>query len=375
LLATACASFGPSFRFQPTTPRFAATEEIIPTVRFGDAFLVPVMIEDRGPFQFLLDTGSGATVVGLGLAETFSDRVVMASGTITGATGETLEAEKVLRGLDLRAGPVTFSGVDAIVLDLSGPAAAIGRNVDGILGYPMFVELVLTVDWTRSEVRVSRQPLPDVDGLEILALQHGYRPMVQATLSGRDEVVLVDSGSSGSISFPWTPDAGELAAGPISWFGAVTVTGREASSVMARLSGDLVLGGARVPRPVARISPGTSSLGTRILRDFEVTFDPSRGRVRFRPAAGGPSTGASLRGIGAAMVADERRWRVVQVLPGSPAEAAGLKEGDIVLTIDGHVPGEVDWYSLFEARSTVNLMLPQEDGGQRSVNLPVITYL
>lgn len=48
----------------------------------------------------------------------------------------------------------------------------------------------------------------------------------------------------------------------------------------------------------------------------------------------GVRTRGSFGGIGAEIVATDRRILVVRVLPGSPAEAAGLRNNDVILTID-----------------------------------------
>ncbi|MEX1362321.1 MAG: MXAN_5808 family serine peptidase [Nannocystaceae bacterium] len=49
----------------------------------------------------------------------------------------------------------------------------------------------------------------------------------------------------------------------------------------------------------------------------------------------GVRTRGHFGGIGAQIRAEDRRILIVRVLPGMPAEAAGMKAGDVVLTIDG----------------------------------------
>lgn len=372
-LAAGCGAAAKEFRHQPDPPRFAGYEESLPTVRFGDAFFVQVTVNDRGPFLFLLDTGSNATVVSPELARVFRQHSAEATGGVTGATGDRMEVEEVLHDLTLRAGPVEFPSVDAVVVDLSGPASAIGHPMDGILGFPLFVELTLTIDWPGGDVRVSRQPLPAPDDGTIVVMEGGYRPMVRGSAGGGTHLFLIDSGSNAAMNIPALPPRDALAADPIRWFAPMTITGRGAESSCCRLAGDLRIGGIVVPRPLARVSAGTPSVGTRILRRFEVTFDPLRGRVRFL-ARGAPPDGGVLRSIGAALVVEGDRWRVIEVLGGSPAAAAGIREGDRVLTMDGKRPGEVELPHLYEERGSVEVVLA-DGGSRRAVTVAVREYL
>ncbi|MCA9718194.1 MAG: PDZ domain-containing protein [Myxococcales bacterium] len=70
----------------------------------------------------------------------------------------------------------------------------------------------------------------------------------------------------------------------------------------------------------------------------------------------GVKTRGQFGGVGLEIVADARRIRVVGVLPGGPAEKAGLKPGDLLLAIDG--------------QSTVNMKAPD---AQQMLRGPVDT--
>jgi S1-C subfamily serine protease len=57
--------------------------------------------------------------------------------------------------------------------------------------------------------------------------------------------------------------------------------------------------------------------------------------MRFEGPLDAPLAFGSKYGLGAAFDPKERGWPVVAVFPGSGAEAAGLKVGDILLARDG----------------------------------------
>lgn len=140
------------------TPPFAAAQiadaipvagEIDTLQAWLDAYGRPtaqVMLNGRGPFSFLVDTGSNTTVVAsrvavaLGLA--FTGRV-----NVNGTTGS---AEFPVVTLDtLSAGIIAVDGLQAAVLENSAAS-----DEDGILGGDVFAGRRLTFDISRGAVRV-----------------------------------------------------------------------------------------------------------------------------------------------------------------------------------------------------------------------------
>ena len=76
-----------------------------------------------------------------------------------------------------------------------------------------------------------------------------------------------------------------------------------------------------------------ANIGSAVLRDYAVTFDQKNARVRFLPIARPVREPLGIQ-IGA-RAAGKGPLDVVAVTPRSLAERAGVKGGDVVLTING----------------------------------------
>ena len=132
----------------------------VPAEIVGHAMYVNVMINDHGPFRFLLDTGCSFNLVSPGVAEAVGavagdqddDYVAARNGL-----GDTTEVEPVaLESIDL--GGVRFEDVPAAVSDSFAKLSAIeGRRIDGALGFPLFADLFLGLDFPNQRVLLGRQ--------------------------------------------------------------------------------------------------------------------------------------------------------------------------------------------------------------------------
>ena len=147
--------------------------------------VVNVWIGTRGPYRFALDTNvKCALIVDKSLAK---DLGLPHRGTekILNPATRTMSPYEVV-GVD-RAflGSAQFNGLNAIVDDIRGPF-----QVDGIVGFGMFANVLATLDLGNAELRVSRGALPRngasvqrlkiFDGVPGVLLQAGGRYLFAA---------------------------------------------------------------------------------------------------------------------------------------------------------------------------------------------------
>ena len=329
-------------RATPVRAALPSAGAVLPIRWWCDYPLATVVIEGRGPFTFLLDTGASMCVVDLGLAEAFPERRVAQRIRVIGARGESVAAEGYVRLDDVRVGELVLEGVDALVLDLDAVAAALRTPIDGVLGFGTFVGLLLELDYPAREVRVEHGRLPEADGRAILELLPGLVPRIALEIGPGSQPVILDSGSGGGLDLDRYPREVELLSPPAAELGAFTAGGLGPLREVARLDIELLLGDEHVLRPVVCLTPGKARLGSELLRHFRWTFDGLGGRVKIERDAAGPVEVGPVRTSGLALGEREGKLVVWAVLPGSPAELAGVRTGDRVVALGGRPAAAFD---------------------------------
>lgn len=270
--------------------------------------VVQVMVNDQGPYPFLLDTGvSCAMAVYADLAREL--RLPRAAGTVRvhAADGGTLRLPAVRVGR-LRLGEAEFAEVPAVVIP------AVKPEVRGFLGMGLFERGLLTLDFPggRAEFRPGRLGGADVGRSDTLeAPFDGGVPTVPVSVplkdGGRRTVrVILDSGSNGGLDLPETlaPDLATYAE-PVGQTVYSTLVGERVKPDV-RVRGVLRLGKAGATDPVVSLVPGDGAIGTDALSAFRVTIDRRGRKVRLvlvgplvpgpdsRPVAGlGTGTGGA----------------------------------------------------------------------------------
>lgn len=312
--------------------------------------VVSVFLNGRGPFRMFLDTGAGTTVLDqslekeLGLVKLGETRL-----------GDPADPQAILADVvsidSLRIGGAAFTGVRAACFDRSSirPGADMPR---GVLGFPVFHELLETIDFPAATLRLARGHLGEPDGRSVVR----YRatdgiPMIPVDVGGVIMDAHLDTGSPGFLSIPEKDSSRVRFAEPLREVGR----GRTVNSVVtfrgATLDGDVRVGGATFERPLVLLNDKLpdANLGSRALADCVVTLDPSNERlsivrtrgaaaapagVRTRTVTSGPAPGGKTAGVALSPQSDGRLI-VVDILPGSAASKADIRPGDEVLKLDG----------------------------------------
>lgn len=293
----------------------AALEGVLPTQACGNYFLAEVVLDGQGPFLLLLDTGYPRT-------------------QLSPRTAQELSASRRLGSIQV--GPLQVEGsIPFGVQNLDAIGWALGRPIDGILGYTVFGELVQTYDFPAGEVRVSEAHLPE--GLPgVMAMSTGDRPWLDASIGGNRVRLVLDTGYSGAVALA-EMESHELAVPPRP-VGARVRTDGVSLRHGARLAHSLELGPMVLHEPLVVDATGRSLLGQQAMHQLVVSLDRARGRVRFSfPDGTPPGTlpAEPLRGTGMGLAPRGDHHEVLAVFPGTSADAAGLLEGDAILAMDG----------------------------------------
>jgi predicted aspartyl protease len=159
--------------------------------------LVKVMVNDEGPFTFLIDTGAGATLVATSLAERLG---LEATGTNEIGDPTDPEAVKVNRFelTTLTLGDVRFETVGVTELP-----DEIGHGMfDGVIGLGLVRDFTFTLDYTENELRLSEDGLTDGDGSIEYRLGDDNLVLLDVALGDAQIECHLDTGSMAPLMVP-----------------------------------------------------------------------------------------------------------------------------------------------------------------------------
>jgi len=294
----------------------------LPTESCGDYFLVQMKMggKDKHPLSMLLDTGAANTVIDVESLERVS--------------GKRLKSGKWAKIELLTAGAVKFKGVRAQVRQIDHLQLALGAPLDGILGFNAFKDVLLTMDYANALVSIAPGKLERPDGKRIFRTVHERsRPFIEMVFDGQEIPILLDSGSSGGLSVE-THRSFNWKVAPVSAASALKIN-RIQRERWARMASDVNFGPVMLKEPTLDLASGTELVGTEVMRYFRFVYDQKRRRVRIDPIGDEPVPFESRSAPGWAITVKEQGFKVVEVYEGLGASRAGVREGDLIVKIDG----------------------------------------
>jgi hypothetical protein len=247
--------------------------------------LMPVIetkINGQGPFFFAIDTGGGmqadidpSVVTQLNLKPT--------GKVIIGDPSRQNDREMELTSIaSLTFGGAEFRNVTALIrpqrITKDYP------EVDGFLGFALFSEYLLTLDYPAMQVRLARGALPAANGSDILPFEIENRiPVIQLGVGKLHMKAHIDSGNfvAGFILPEEVVEQLTLLSPPVTVGHARSVT-NQIEIKQARIRDTIRLGSFQYPEAtVAFPAPSETNVGFKVLREFAITFDQKNKRMKF----------------------------------------------------------------------------------------------
>jgi predicted aspartyl protease len=232
-------------------------------------------VNGRGPYRFLIDTGTGTQAL-------ISPELVHELGIptvgharLTDPTGQGEQRSDVVWVESLKIAGVEFEEVQAVEHRLFREE----QNCQGVLGFPLFEDYLLTLDYPGRKMVLTSGTLPEhVAGFTMpFRIQNGV-PVAQVQLGGLSVDAQIDSGGSG-LSLPDAiADQTKFETTPVEYGTAESLATRF-SLRAGRLQTDVRFGGYVFKKAFVEINSAFPlvNVGSTPLRNFAITFDQAEG--------------------------------------------------------------------------------------------------
>jgi predicted aspartyl protease len=244
---------------------------------------VEVMVNGQGPFLFAIDTGAQGTLrVDSSLVEKLA---LKKSGEARASDGSGQNARTLdTVGVDsVKVGGFEFTGLTALTRNYNTSPNV--PHIDGILGFGLFSDYLLTLDYPGKRVRIEKGELPASNGKDILPFDDSRGiATVDLDVGGQKIKAHIDSGNMmGGFMLPTElVEKSPLLGDPVVVGRAKTVTS-DIEIKQVRLKDTIRLGSFEFPEPtVVFPSLSEANIGGRILSEFALTFDQKHKRVKLK---------------------------------------------------------------------------------------------
>jgi hypothetical protein len=345
---------------------------------------VNVMINGHGPFHMILDTGASLAV----RPEAAQKAGLTAGGASeSGGVGEKSVEAQNSHVRELTFGPVHLSNLDCDIISTADSPYVFGKiPVDGFFGAEVFEKYVVRHDYQKRELTFydPQTYVYSGTGESVLFERQGNIPVISASFDGIDGHFGVDTGARSALILygPFVADHHIVEKyqpkfqGVSGWG-----LGGPVRSYMVR-SQSLKIGQFELHGLIARLSLNRSGatatnsksglIGPDVLKQFTFICDYARHRLIFEKKSDFDHRDSYDRaGIWLAQKGDA--FEIFDLIPGGPADQAGLKAGDRVLAVDGKDTGQIvltelrDHWKTADPGTVVKLQVQDAAGAKREV--------
>src|SRR2546423_2783356 len=161
--------------------------------------LVPVHVNDRGPFDFILDTGAGTSLISSELSKELDVTVI---GAKEGQSAGGKVSVSLAKVASLAVGETKVNDIDVGIVDLGHIAKTVGAKIDGDLGYNFLKHFRVSINYRDCEIRFD-------DPKRVESVARGAQTEVPIRLANPAKpLILVDVRLNGRGPFQFAIDTG-----------------------------------------------------------------------------------------------------------------------------------------------------------------------
>ncbi|GAA3975077.1 hypothetical protein GCM10022246_29400 [Pedobacter ginsengiterrae] len=342
--------------------------------------IIPIYINNKGPYDFLLDTGVGPMIITEPSIIDSLDFAKMRKIKVTGLGIETVEAF-VSQNITARINRAQMDHVPTAILkeDLFNLSGHLGTKIYGLIGYSFFNSFIVDVRYSENRIIFSNPDIPiKYKGNKIPIVIENLKPYVYAEVEVPDSgkisaKFLMDTGASHALSMemyngdkfplPYTKikaNLGMSLSGQIKGF-----LGRIKEFSIGHFEFNDVISGfpdyAVISQKVD-LKNRNGNLGAELLRRFNIQFNYGEGFIYVRPNSYFKNPFEHDM-VGMVVYLDQqeyKRFLIGEIDENSPAEKSGLCPDDEIIGVNFR---PIDVYSLnelselFKSNSTKSIIL------------------
>jgi hypothetical protein len=329
---------------------------LIPFTKARGLVVLPVKINGKGPFNFILDSGVGNMVITNPKLKDSLNLQYLRKIKLAGlGVGSDIDAFSS-PFLNVKIAGVQAKSISAAVLDddifnLSGYA---GIQVDGLIGYDFFKSFLVRIDFEDSILKVYKNQVTRLikKGHKIPISIENSKPYIDVLVDAGAEKkiplkMLLDSGSGNPLSlesynngnFP-LPDKFVIANLGVGLSGIIRgFKGRIDRIKIGKFHLDQVVASYPYYEDIAAKITSVKrngSIGNTLLKKFDVLFDYQNSCIYLRPSANFKEEFEfDMSGIELVAQGDNyNRYFVSRVERGSPADELGVQNGDELIGLN-----------------------------------------
>ncbi len=315
------------------------------TVPAEQGIIFEAKINGKGPYKIVFDTGS-VNVVSSEMAKQLGLR----------ATGEKQTFVMGGGNLDTQTAYMDRLQIgDLVMHDQPFHVIAIppetGETPVAAVGYELLRRLAVRIDYEHEKLTFYNAATFTYSGdcVKVPIRYNGLTLEVKASVDGIPGTFGLDSGNEVAFSldsrFVKQNDLIQKLGAHYHGYSGKDYGGPLGDAYYARVK-TMRIGSAEVHDTITNLSTGApgsgdfaGNIGRSVMRQFNVTLDCMRGDLYLEKNAnwGKP---AIFNRAGIVIDPSEKGEKVMTVLPGSPAEVAGLSVGDLITKVDGRAPSD-----------------------------------
>lgn len=326
----------------------------------NDFIVIPVMLDNALPLRFIIDTGAENTII---LEKKITDMLRVdyrRTFSVRGADVNTILTAYLATGIDLRLANVLLARNRSMLVlgeNYFNFEKITGTNIQGILGADFLMRFIVEFDFRR-RVILLHEPgkyKPSNRHVEVPSTFIRHRPYLNIPIAINQQVptnrrMLLDSGAGLTLLLHTFGDslvASDLPVQTVPTYIANGLGGDLEGSVGR--SNSIHLAGKELNEVITYFQPldtvglnflnnREGILGNRVLKRFNVVIDYIRQKVYFRPEGKAWKKKFRFDRSGMSIVAEGknlRTYNIASIIPGSPANEAGIQVGDRIVSVNG----------------------------------------